>query len=201
MPEEWSLVNFQTDTADCPPEDIRIVTRGEDVFLIGARANHTDFSRYISFSTCVYKLDFKSFTASPFLFFKELGSFSNKNWATLASDNNLSFNFLVSHPESVRGGSNLIPYEDGYISIGHKTYIPNLQDGAGRYYSNVFIKYDKLFNIDKISNEFLFEGYQIEFATGLVEQENKFIASYGLNDCESRLAILTKENINSLWKD
>jgi predicted GH43/DUF377 family glycosyl hydrolase len=203
FPTEWDLVNFETDTLDCPPEDIRIITRNKEIFLIGARPalNYKDYHKHIPFSTCVYKLNLENFKASPFLFFKELGNFSNKNWVTLSSDEKLSFNFIVSHPDSVRGGSNLVPYEDGYISVGHKTYIPDLNHILDRYYSNVLIKYDKLFDIEKISKEFLFEGYNVEFATGLVQQKDNFIISYGVNDSGCHLATLTKENINSLWKE
>jgi hypothetical protein len=199
-PIQWNEIKFHKDVFGCPPEDIRVVSRAGKPFFIGSRANHTDFSKYISFGTAVYKADLDSLEAFPFLFFKDLGDFSNKNWTTISNNEDDTFNFIVSHPDSIRGGSNLIPYEDGYISINHKTYIPNPSDKRYRYYSNVFIKYNASLNIEKISNDFLFESSDVEFATGLVYYKDNFIVSYGVDDSKSRLAFLKKEDIENLWR-
>lgn len=200
-PIRWDEIKFHKDVSGCPPEDIRVVSRAGKTFFVGSKASHTDFSEYISFGTAVYRADLDRQEAFPFLFFKELGEFSNKNWTTLSNKESESFDFIVSHPDFIRGGSNLIPYENGYISINHKTYIPNPLDKRYRYYSNVFIKYDTSLNIEKISKDFLFESSDVEFATGLVYYKDNFVVSYGVDDCKSRLAFLKKEDIESLWRE
>lgn len=90
---------------------------------------------------------------------------------------------LVNLPRDLRGGSQLIPFEDGYLAITHEVDL--FDSEAGRkdaVYWHRLIKWDKNFNIVRYSKEFHFMDGCVEFCIGLAEEKNNFLITFGFQD-------------------
>ncbi len=84
----------------------------------------------------------------------------------------------------LRGGSQVIPYGDGYISITHEVYLHRSELGSkNATYRHRFIYYDKELNVVNMSKDFSFMDADIEFCCGLTRLYNgNFITSFGFQD-------------------
>lgn len=89
----------------------------------------------------------------------------------------------VSLPRDLRGGSQVLPDEDGYIAITHEVDLFNSEAGRkdGIYWHRI-VKWDKDFNIVKISKEFHFMDGHVEFCIGLAEQGDNYLITFGFQD-------------------
>lgn len=133
-----------------------------------------------------------------------------KNWGTLAVGESPEFDFIYStekiykngkltklpRPNKklsvIRGGSQLIEWEDGYLTVVHVTRRTpervlnprtfSFQDVHYRDYTHMFVKYDVSGNIVATSSEFIFDVGWVEFASGLVQVGDKLVVSYGVDD-------------------
>jgi predicted GH43/DUF377 family glycosyl hydrolase len=86
-------------------------------------------------------------------------------------------------PADLRGGSQVIPYKDGYLTLNHETYLYNSE--AGRKdgtYRHRFTYWDKNWNVISFSENFHFLGAKIEFSCGIAKYKNDFIISFGFQD-------------------
>jgi hypothetical protein len=86
-------------------------------------------------------------------------------------------------PADLRGGSQVIPYKDGYLVLNHETYLYNSE--AGRKdgtYRHRFTYWDKNWNVISFSDNFDFLGGKVEFSCGLAKRENDFLISFGFQD-------------------
>jgi hypothetical protein len=86
-------------------------------------------------------------------------------------------------PADLRGGSQVIPYKNGYLALNHETYLYNSE--AGRKdgtYRHRFTYWDKNWNVISHSDNFEFLGGKIEFSCGLAKRENDFLISFGFQD-------------------
>ena len=102
----------------------------------------------------------------------------------------------VNLPRDLRGGSQLIPFEDGYLAITHEVDL--FDSEAGRkdaVYWHRLIKWDKQFNIVKYSKEFHFMDGDVEFCIGLAEQGNNFLITFGFQDNAAFLVSTPKQVI------
>ena len=83
----------------------------------------------------------------------------------------------------LRGGSQVIPFKDGYLTITHETILykseRGLKDGT---YRHRFVYWDKDFNPIKFSREFSFMGAKIEFCCGLAEFNDNLLITFGFQD-------------------
>ena len=107
----------------------------------------------------------------------------------------------------LRGGSNLWTLDDGtYLGISHtqyrkqlkNIYIEELQkhmDSFLRSYTHRFVRYDQRGSIIEMSQEFVMDDFQLEFASGIHEYKDDFMISYGVNDAEAHLAFIPKETV------
>lgn len=92
-----------------------------------------------------------------------------------------------------RGGSQIIPYKEYYISLVHTTYL--FKSPAGRkdgIYRHRFIVFNKDFNIVKITNEFSFLGADVEFAIGMTEHNDNILITFGFQDNAAYLLAVPK---------
>lgn len=83
----------------------------------------------------------------------------------------------------LRGGSQVIPYKDYFISLVHTTYL--FKSPAGRkdgIYRHRFVIFNKNFEIIKTSNEFSFLGADVEFAIGMTEYRESILITFGFQD-------------------
>lgn len=83
----------------------------------------------------------------------------------------------------MRGGSQIIPYADGYLTIIHETEMCSSERGKkDGIYRHRFIVWDKNFKIKKISSLFSFLNMKIEFCCGIAEYYNDFLITFGAQD-------------------
>jgi predicted GH43/DUF377 family glycosyl hydrolase len=148
-----------------------------------------------------------------------------KNWSVVAGESVPEFD-LVYGPNSVykngkvnqlkpagkyknlRGGTQLIPWEDGYLSVWHitrkkhtnvfnsRTFSmerPDLRD-----YTHVFVLHNKDGSIRKVSEEFIFGSGVVEFAAGIIEHNGNVIISWGHDDAWSWLAIIRADSVSKM---
>jgi predicted GH43/DUF377 family glycosyl hydrolase len=104
-----------------------------------------------------------------------------------------------SYSGNIRGGSQVIPWEDGYLCLNHITYLfkSELQRKNARY-RHVFTKFDKDFKIQKVSKEFSFMEGEIEFACGMAQLNDDLLITFGFQDNASFLLKTPKKIVESL---
>lgn len=86
-------------------------------------------------------------------------------------------------PRDLRGGSQVLPFEGGYIALTHEVDL--WQGEAGHkdaHYYQRFVIWDKDFNLIKWSTEFKFMEARIEFAAGMAQVEDDFLITFGYQD-------------------
>jgi hypothetical protein len=89
----------------------------------------------------------------------------------------------VQHTRDLRGGSQVLSYKGGYLSLNHETNL--FKSDAGRknaIYRHRFVFWDKDWNIQKFSPEFSFLEGHIEFAAGLAKYHDDYLISFGFQD-------------------
>lgn len=89
----------------------------------------------------------------------------------------------IEMPKDVRGGSQVISYKDGYLTITHETDL--YKSEAGRKdatYRHRFIYWDKDWNIVKFSKVFSFLNAKIEFACGMTKFKDDYLITFGFQD-------------------
>lgn len=98
-----------------------------------------------------------------------------------------------------RGGSQVIPYNNGYLAIIHEVdltkTILNKKDGI---YTHRFVYWDKDFNIQKISTRFNFMDAKIEFVCGLCEHNDSLLITFGYQDNAAFLLSLPKTLLSKI---
>jgi hypothetical protein len=89
-------------------------------------------------------------------------------------------------PFDLRGGSQVIPFEDYHIAITHEVDFYYTENGNkdAKYYHR-FIIWDKDWNIFKLSPQFKFMGANIEFCCGLALHKDNLLITFGYQDTTS----------------
>lgn len=102
-------------------------------------------------------------------------------------DNNHTESVIIKdwkhHSKDLRGGSQVISYKGGYLTINHETDL--YRSEAGRKdatYRHRFTFWDKDWNIQKFSKEFSFMEAKIEFACGLAKYHDSYLITFGFQD-------------------
>jgi hypothetical protein len=86
----------------------------------------------------------------------------------------------------LRGGSQVIPYKDGYLTLNHETYLYNSETGRkDGTYKHRFTYWDKDWNLISFSDNFSFLGAKIEFCCGISKRNNDFLITFGFQDNSS----------------
>jgi hypothetical protein len=89
----------------------------------------------------------------------------------------------IPHSRDLRGGSQIISYQGGYLALNHETDL--YRSEAGRKdatYRHRFTFWDKDWNIKKISQQFSFLNAKIEFACGLAKYGDDYLITFGFQD-------------------
>lgn len=79
----------------------------------------------------------------------------------------------------VRGGTQLIDYEGGYLGLIHQP--PNMWNGK-RSYTHSFAWFNKDLELLEVSEPFYFQRRGLEFAAGLCKTDDGIVVSYGAGD-------------------
>ena len=86
-------------------------------------------------------------------------------------------------PADLRGGSQVIPFGEGYLTFNHETYLYNSEQGRkDGTYKHRFTYWDKNWNILKFSDNFSFLDAKVEFACGLAKYKENYLITFGFQD-------------------
>ena len=86
-------------------------------------------------------------------------------------------------PRDIRGGSQVITLEDGYLALTHEVWLFNSETGRkDAIYYHRFIKWDKNWNIVRYSDDFHFLDAQVEFSVGMAEYRDFYLITFGFQD-------------------
>jgi hypothetical protein len=97
--------------------------------------------------------------------------------------NTVSLTNAINLPRDLRGGSQIIPWGDLYITVTHEVDLFNSEVGRkDAVYRHRFVVWDKEFNIVKHSKDFSIMNGHVEFAVGLCHYEGDVLMSFGYQD-------------------
>lgn len=105
---------------------------------------------------------------------------------------------LVMQPSNVRGGSQVIPYEDGFLCVVHQVHESEDKQRAKFVYAQRLAKLDRFLGLERVSAPFMFQRRGIEFCAGLCEWHGDFVLSYGLEDSSAQLAVVKREVVRAM---
>jgi hypothetical protein len=95
----------------------------------------------------------------------------------------LSLRESISLPRDLRGGSQVLPFQNGYIAITHEVDLFRSEvDRKDAVYYHRFVVWDKNFNIIKVSPEFHFMDADVEFCIGLADYGDYYLITLGFQD-------------------
>jgi hypothetical protein len=93
----------------------------------------------------------------------------------------------------LRGGSQVIPYQNGYLSLLHETELYNSEQGRkDATYRHRFVIWDKNFKLQKVSKLFSFLNFKIEFSCGMAEYNDDFLITFGTQDNAAYILRISK---------
>jgi len=87
-----------------------------------------------------------------------------------------------------RGGSQLVPYEGGYLAVVHERH-------AEQRYTHAFVRFDRDLARVSIGPPWTLEHDGIEFVCGLARHRNQWVVSYGFDDRSPRLALVSDQTV------
>ena len=83
----------------------------------------------------------------------------------------------------MRGGSQVIKYKDGYLTIIHETDLyDSVQGRKNGTYRHRFVYWNHNFTEQKFSKLFSFLNMKIEFCCGLTKYKNDYLITFGASD-------------------
>lgn len=176
-------------------EDARLFVRGDKLYAVGVCMSKEDRrgeSVHIAQGEIIGdELIFESLLTKPY------PDRIEKNWTppSVATD---KFDFIYSATQTIKdgvltgesygglthGGSQAIPWEDGWLSFVHKVHRLERDYDGFHQYVNYVMKYNKSGIATDISQGFLlFDDNRIEFVAGLVEAgDGNLLISLGVGD-------------------
>jgi hypothetical protein len=99
--------------------------------------------------------------------------------------------------ENIRGGSQLILFQNGYLAVVHEA----IYRGGKRVYQHRFVKFDRDLMTYNLSLPFVFEDVQIEFCAGLAWHPNcvDLVISFGVRDEKAMLAKVSNQEVAMMF--
>lgn len=86
-------------------------------------------------------------------------------------------------PYDLRGGSQVISFDDKYIALIHIVNLFNSEAGRkNAIYRHAFVVWDKEFKFIKVTKSFNFMGAHIEFGAGMAQKGDKMLITFGFQD-------------------
>jgi hypothetical protein len=110
----------------------------------------------------------------------EVVKFNPANKTTVTTKLGSYQNYML---KDLRGGSQVIPFDNGYLALTHETDLYKSERGLkDATYRHRFVYWDKDFNPIKFSREFSFMGAKIEFCCGMAEHNGNLLITFGYQD-------------------
>lgn len=114
----------------------------------------------------------------------------SKTCETVTLGNQMYFNW------DLRGGGQVIPFEDGYLSITHETHLyQSEQNRKDATYRHRFVYWSKDWIPQKKSEKFSFMDAKIEFACGLAEYNGDILITFGFQDNAAYILRCLKQTV------
>ena len=132
--------------------------------------------------------------------------YSFNPYKLLEYDDNLKVNqinnYMPLEISGFKGSAGPIIFSDGYLIVIHQT-THKIRDIYTPLYSHRFILLDKNYNPIKMSKQFYFERYGIEFCKGMCYSHNsdEIILTYSVNDSNCNISIVKVDIINKMLKN
>jgi hypothetical protein len=103
---------------------------------------------------------------------------------------------LVSTPpfalDHLRGGSQLVPIDGGYLAVTHEVVWPT---SGKRAYLHRFVRFDKDLRIVGVSDAWYLKALQIEFCSGMCRlDDTRLLLGFGIRDAEAVFAVVSVED-------
>jgi len=221
------LIIRGVDTSGFGVEDGRLFSRDGDWYFLGTILKYNEAGTRIS-RLATFRIDLDTYEAHFIERFESWSQRVNeKNWMVSATEANPNFDYIYS-PVAIykdkkivlstgldegisefRGSTQAWPLGDGtYLSLCHRVYsqtieYPAKEEGkfwrtSYRTYTHAFTRFDAYGSMIEISEEFVFDGIDIEFAAGLVEKDGVFYISYGRMDASSHIATIPRNKVMEL---
>lgn len=215
------------DTSGFGVEDARLFSRDGEWYFLGVLLKYSTLGHRIS-RLATFKVDLDASEAHFIERFESWNpNVHEKNWMVTATEASPHFDFVYS-PVGIykenkivlntgvdssiskfRGGSQLWPLGDGtYLGVCHRVYNETVEypaeeeghiwRGVYRTYTHIFARFDSYGSMIETSEEFVFDGIDIEFAAGLVEEDGTFYITYGRMDSSAHIASISRENLMKL---
>jgi hypothetical protein len=189
-------------------EDARIINWDNKLFISGVRRDTTTNGqgRMELSEIEVYNNQVKEVNRTRIELSTNLGSYCEKNWMPILD---MPFHYIkwsnptelvnvdiskalsktvnvskdIPLPRDLRGGSQVLPFEDGYFAITHEVDLFSSEVGRkDAIYYHRFVVWDKNFNIIKVTPEFNFMNADVEFCIGLAEHKDSYLITFGFQD-------------------
>lgn len=110
------------------------------------------------------------------------------------------FDSSCAHDE--RGGSQVIPFKDGYLGLQHVTYfIKNTSRKKDGDYVHRFTYWDKEWNVIKRSQLFAFLAGAIEFSCGMCKHNDNYLITFGFQDNAAFILEVTSDALEKFIYD
>jgi len=102
-------------------------------------------------------------------------------------------NSYVKMDNDMRGGSQVIQFGDGYLTLVHETNLYSSEQGRkNATYRHRFVYWDKDFQIKKMSKLFSFFDMKIEFCCGMAEYQDSLLITFGAQDNAAYILKISK---------
>jgi hypothetical protein len=108
-----------------------------------------------------------------------------------------SLNDLPHANRHLRGGSQLVPFDGGYLCMAHDV----TWSGTYRTYLHRFVWFDGDLAVRKMSDLFYFENRGIEYCCGLAFDGMRLVASYSMNDSNANLATFDPDRVRASLRE
>lgn len=100
--------------------------------------------------------------------------------------------------DNLRGGSQVIDWDGGYLAVVHEVYSTYIDGKYDHEYKQQFIFWDDKWNLIKCSDQFTMMGAKIEFVSGLTTIDDDVIISFGHQDSTSFVVRVSNDFIREL---
>jgi len=110
----------------------------------------------------------------------------------------VSVSGAISLPRDLRGGTQILPFKDGYFAITHEVDLFNSEEGRkDAVYYHRFVVWDKNFNITHVTPEFHFMDADVEFSIGMAEYGDDYLITFGFQDNAAYILKAPKQTIEA----
>jgi len=102
----------------------------------------------------------------------------------------------------MRGGSQVIKYKDGYLTIIHETDLYNsVQGRKNGTYRHRFVYWNHDFTEQKFSKLFSFLNMKIEFCCGLAKYKDSYLITFGASDNAAYILKISESFLEDFLND